>query len=257
MEDVRRERKNAQNKAFMIRKLVNMKYKDGTSVAEHLSSFQDVVNQVLNMNIKIDDELQALLLLSSLPDSWEILVISLSNSAPNGKVTMQMVKDSMLNEERRRKEQGTSTQGEALVTEGRSKTRNSPINSNWSQSRGKSKSRKNVECFYCKRPGHVIKECRKLKRDQANENGDRKKEEKETTALASDVDLSILCDDGYVNLTCQDSTWIVDSGASFHITSNKDFFSSGTSGDFGSVRMGNEAASKVVDLCLETGASFS
>ena len=33
------ERKTAQNKAFMIRRLVNLKYKDGNSVVEHLSNF--------------------------------------------------------------------------------------------------------------------------------------------------------------------------------------------------------------------------
>ena len=56
------------------------------------------------MKMKIEDELQALLLLSSLPDSWDTLVISLSNSAPNGDLTMDMVKDSLFNEEARRKE---------------------------------------------------------------------------------------------------------------------------------------------------------
>ena len=57
--------------------------------------------------------------------SWDTLVISLSNSAPNGKLTMDMVKDSLFNEEARRKEQGISSETEALVTEnmGRGKNR--------------------------------------------------------------------------------------------------------------------------------------
>ena len=38
------ERKIAQNKAFVARKLVNLKLKEGRSVAEHLSEFQDLVN---------------------------------------------------------------------------------------------------------------------------------------------------------------------------------------------------------------------
>ena len=63
------ERKTAQNKAFVARKLVNLKLKEGRSVAEHLSEFQDLVNQMVTMKLIIDDELQALLLLSSLPDS--------------------------------------------------------------------------------------------------------------------------------------------------------------------------------------------
>ena len=63
------ERKTAQNKAFIARKLVNLKLKEGKSIAEHLSEFQDLVNQMVTMKLVIDDELQVLLLLSSLPDS--------------------------------------------------------------------------------------------------------------------------------------------------------------------------------------------
>ena len=78
------ERKTTQNKAFVPRKLVNLKPKEGRPVAEHLSEFQDLVNQMVIMKLIIDDEVQALLPMSSLPDRWETLVVSLTNSAPNG-----------------------------------------------------------------------------------------------------------------------------------------------------------------------------
>ena len=86
------------------------------------------------MNLVVDDELQALLLLSSLPNSWETLVVSLSNSAPNGVLQLVMVNDSLFNEEIRRKDMGKDD-AQALVTEnrGRSKGRNS-------KGRGKSRS---------------------------------------------------------------------------------------------------------------------
>ncbi|XP_052119099.1 uncharacterized protein LOC127748527 [Arachis duranensis] len=38
------ERKNMQNKAFLIRKLANMKYTEGKSMPEYLSIFQETVN---------------------------------------------------------------------------------------------------------------------------------------------------------------------------------------------------------------------
>ena len=63
----------------LIRRLVNLKYKDGRNVTEHLSDFQGLINQLTNREIMLDDELQALLLLSFLPDSWDTLVVSLSN----------------------------------------------------------------------------------------------------------------------------------------------------------------------------------
>lgn len=50
-----------------------------------------------------------------------------SGAAPKGVLSMSMVKESLFNEETRRKEQGITSQSEALVTErrGRSQTRNS------------------------------------------------------------------------------------------------------------------------------------
>ena len=110
----------------MIRRLVNLKYNDGNSVAKHLSNFQGLLNELSTMKFERDDEVHTLLLLSSLPGSWETLVVSLSNLAPNGVITVNMVKDNMFNEETRRKELGISSNTEALVSkrQRRSKSRN-------------------------------------------------------------------------------------------------------------------------------------
>ena len=99
---------------------MNLKFQRETTVAEHTSEFQNLVNQLTSVDLQFDDEMQALLLLSSLPESWETLVVSLSNSAPNGKLTTSMVMDALFNEEARRREMGMTDQSEsqALVSEG-------------------------------------------------------------------------------------------------------------------------------------------
>ena len=77
---------------------------------------------MVTMKLVIDNELQDLLLLSSLLDSWETLVVSLSNSAPNGVLQLAMVKDSLLNEETRRNDMGKDI-AHALVKIGRASCR--------------------------------------------------------------------------------------------------------------------------------------
>jgi hypothetical protein len=66
------------------------------------------LNKLSTMKLVLDDEVQSLFMLSSLPDSWETLVVSFSNSASNTVMTMVMVKDIMFNENARRKEQDIS-----------------------------------------------------------------------------------------------------------------------------------------------------
>ena len=78
-------------------------------MVEHISSFQGFVSKLVVMKMNIDDEMQVSLLFSSILDSWETLVVTVSNSTPNEIPTMESVKDSLLNEEARRKEKGESS----------------------------------------------------------------------------------------------------------------------------------------------------
>lgn len=61
------------------------------------------------MSIVLDDELQELLLLGLLPESWETLVVFVSNSVPNRMLTMNYIIKGLLNEEIRRKSSGVSS----------------------------------------------------------------------------------------------------------------------------------------------------
>lgn len=56
----------AHNKANLTKRLVNLKYKEGRSITEHTIKFQGLVDQLTTIKIILDDELHALMLLSSL-----------------------------------------------------------------------------------------------------------------------------------------------------------------------------------------------
>ncbi|GJU87980.1 putative RNA-directed DNA polymerase [Tanacetum coccineum] len=64
------------------------------------------------VGIKFEDEIQGLWLLGTLLDTWETFRTPLSNSAPDGVITMELAKGSILNEETRRKSQGSSSQSD-------------------------------------------------------------------------------------------------------------------------------------------------
>ncbi|XP_028073414.1 putative disease resistance protein RGA3 [Camellia sinensis] len=115
--------------------------------------------------MELDDEMQALLLLSSLPDNWETLVVSLSNSAPERKLTMEMVTDALFNKAARKREMG-GEQSQALVTESKGRDRERGRGRERSKSRGRSQSRQGNTRRCCNQEDHIISDCPRKKADR-------------------------------------------------------------------------------------------
>jgi glucose-6-phosphate isomerase len=74
------EKTSASNKVFLMKRLFNMKMSEGGSVAHHLNEFNTVTNQLSSVKVDFDDEVRALLILCSLPERWNVLVMAVSNS---------------------------------------------------------------------------------------------------------------------------------------------------------------------------------
>jgi hypothetical protein len=56
-------------KMFLIKQLMNLRYREGAPMADHVNAFQDIINQLSAMEISFEDEVRALLLFGSLPDT--------------------------------------------------------------------------------------------------------------------------------------------------------------------------------------------
>ena len=156
------ENKNVVNRVSIFRKIARLRYQEGSYMVEHMNSFQGLINQTTSLEVPLIDEVLALLLLGSLPNSWETLVVTLGNVGPEGKhLSLARVKSSLLNEESLRKDRETGTDSKALVAkfdtkQGRGRNR-SPKNRDTSGMRSKSRGRPTY--FYCGKPGHFQKNC--------------------------------------------------------------------------------------------------
>ncbi|GJV87367.1 hypothetical protein Tco_1531305 [Tanacetum coccineum] len=87
---------SASNKVFLIRQLVNTKMNEGASVADHVNEFNSILSRLMSVDIKLDDEVQALLLLSSLPESWSDTVTAVSGSTESTKLKFDNIRDLIL-----------------------------------------------------------------------------------------------------------------------------------------------------------------
>ena len=63
------EKSSVNNKVHLMKKLFNMKMAENASVAQHLNEFNTITNQLLFVEIDFDDEIRALIVLASLPNS--------------------------------------------------------------------------------------------------------------------------------------------------------------------------------------------
>lgn len=134
----------------------------------------------------------------------------------------------------------------------RNQSRNFPNCDKRYKSRGslESRLRRNVKCYNCGKMERYTKEWRLAKRDEPQDrNGDRKREQKQnTTAIASDGNVVFIHGNTCVNLTYQNSCWVVNTTASFHVTSQCNYFTSYRNGDFGWFRMTNGGSSKIIGI---------
>ena len=73
------EKPSASNKVFLMKILFNMKMLVGGWFADHLNDFNIVTNQLSSVKVDFDDKFKALLILCSLPESWDVLVKVVSN----------------------------------------------------------------------------------------------------------------------------------------------------------------------------------
>ncbi|KAL2243895.1 UNVERIFIED_CONTAM: Retrovirus-related Pol polyprotein from transposon TNT 1-94 [Sesamum indicum] len=224
------EKPSTMDKIILMKKLFRLQMEERKSVAD-LNDFNQLMTQLAYVDIVFDDEVKALILLSSLPDSWDVVVTSVSTSSRKEKMKFDNTRDMMLNEETRRKQTGGSF-GSALHTEsgGRPDTRGKYRGR--SKSRGKNKGKKEMVCWNCEKPGHMKSECRAPKKE---------KEGRTANAAMEEITDALL-----LSVSNSSDDWIVDSGASFHSCSNKDIMESYTSGDFGLVYLADNKPLKII-----------
>jgi len=232
------EKPSTSNKIFLMKKLFNMKMSENSSVADHLNDFNMVVNMLASVTIEFDEEVRALLILCSLPESRNSLVTAARNSVPaKSKLKFEDVVGVILSEEMPRKSsRESSTSGNALTVEIRGRQKNRG-NRGKSKDRARSKSKSKIVCWNCGKSRHAKKDCWELwdKKKQHEDN-------KEVNVASGNV-----CQDALIlSLHNIIESWVLDSGASFHATLHRHYFVDYVQGDFGHVFLGDDEPCSIV-----------
>ena len=73
------ESKSASNKVYMMKKLFDMRMKEGTSVTTHLNDFNVIFTKLVSQGLDFGEEVKCIFMLCSLPPSWDTFCTAISN----------------------------------------------------------------------------------------------------------------------------------------------------------------------------------
>ena len=100
------EKPSAMNKVYLMLRLFNLQMSENGSVSDHINEFNMIVSQLNSVDINFEDEIKALILMSSLPESWDTVVAAISSSRGSEKLKFDEIRDVVLSESIRKREVG-------------------------------------------------------------------------------------------------------------------------------------------------------
>ena len=101
------------NKVYLMRRLFNLQMSEGGSVIDHINEFSMIVSQLSSVEINFEDEIKALILMSSLSESWDTVVAAISSSRGFDKLKFDEIRDVVLSKSIHKREIENSS-GSAL-----------------------------------------------------------------------------------------------------------------------------------------------
>ena len=195
-------RKTWANKLRLRKQLFSLKLTSDISVHQHIKKFVDIFSELAILGDGIDEEDRVIYLLASLPDSYNTLVTALE--AQEQVPSWEMVTEKLLNEEFKLKSKSNSTEShDALV----SKTDNF---------------KKTKLCYECGKPGHIKRNCYIYLRKQKELDAESKANIAQTNNSES---CGLIVTANTVSENHTTDTWIMDSGATRHMCSDRGLFS--------------------------------
>ncbi|GBP96639.1 Retrovirus-related Pol polyprotein from transposon TNT 1-94, partial [Eumeta japonica] len=184
-------------KVNLFKQLLNLNMKESTSMVEFLNSFSNIVEKLNEAGIQIQDELLAIILLSSLPKDYEnfVMIIETRDTLPS----LSVIKVKLLEEASRRNNQESEDSNKqqafrAFKNENFNKQKDVRNKSNVKYTKG--------NCFICGRKGHYANRCTA-------------KGESKSFSLVAAANRGVR----------KPSAWCIDSGATSHMCCERDSFS--------------------------------
>ena len=214
--------KTLSNKSYLKTKMYKHKMQEGGNLRNHIREFERIISDLKDVDVKVDDDDQALLLMLLFPKSYEsltqtmLLMENLHNFEEAKKALLQdelrkLTTDSMGSGEAKEQAQG-------LYVRGR--------NNDQGYSKKGYKPPADSHCYKCNELGHWKRDCpnKKIQKKNANNKEENQKDEASLATEDSHDECWFVSSKGDVT----SSGWILDTGCFYHMCSNRKWFTTYT-----------------------------
>ncbi|GJZ81739.1 zinc finger, CCHC-type containing protein [Tanacetum coccineum] len=204
----------------------------GTKLGDHIDEFNKLILDLANIDIEIEDEDQALMLLTSLPSSYENFVETLLYGREF--LTIEDVLATLNSRDLKKRTEGTKEEtGDGLYVRGSSDHLGKAHSGGSSRFKSRGGTSK-LKCFICHSEGHLKRDCPMKK-----SSGFVKKGKHDQDSDSSDDEGSAYFRESLMVVGNDEMTELVmDSGGYYHMTHRRDFLYDFKVFDGGSVQLG-------------------
>ncbi|KAH9782717.1 Integrase catalytic domain-containing protein [Citrus sinensis] len=232
--------KSPENRLHAISQVYDFRMKPGVSMHDHVSRFEKLLADFKNLDEDIKDEVNAMILLHSLPEEYSHFVTTLIYG--KSVIVFKDVCTALTNLEIRNNNKNSErASSEALVSRDWAMEKKKKRGGKNSRSKSRSRNIARDECAFCHEKGHWRKDCPKAQKRDGKKPAAANMAQKDED---SDYSLSIT-PAAYV---ASSSKWILDIGATYHLCPIKEWFTDFCNMESGAVAMGNDQPCRTMGI---------
>lgn len=235
------EQKSETNKLLLMTRFHDYKMASNDNVAQHIAKVENMARQLKDVGETVSNITIMAKILGSLPSKFSALVTAWDSVDTNNQ-TIHMLTQRLIKEEARMTVMD-ETSNALTATNVKHNQKKQTMDKKAADKRTQHP-RKEITCFYCQKRGHIARECRKRLRETNNKESTRSsKRDEETSNMSAFVGETHAKE--VLSLATED-IWLLDSGASKHMTFRRDWFSELQSCENEYVYLGDGTKCKVI-----------